>query len=309
MSAPSAARRTAWLRPCPRAAPVTSATLPARRPLARSIRPAGVDGGCAHVVAPVVSVVRAVGRGHADLEGAAPALEYGFEDTCGARRSHRPAVCPDARGRGPRRAGGGRSRRPRRPVCRGWRPSTCPPGGPGPPRSDGAGPAAPAAPRPAAAGCWRRPGRRSATAACRRSGRGSPGPRRGPRPASHSATPTPTGPPTGSMDDHRTVGQGAGRRRRGRRRRRPRHRSVRRHRRRGRAAPGGEDHGRTVAPGRVEVGRPSPRCRCRRSPPAGRTRPPASPARPASRSRPGPTAADRQRPAGSVGRARATRTR
>src|SRR5947209_20595434 len=32
MSAPSCASRTAWLRPCPRAAPVTKATLPSMRP-------------------------------------------------------------------------------------------------------------------------------------------------------------------------------------------------------------------------------------------------------------------------------------
>src|SRR5579862_1686751 len=35
MSAPSAASRTAWLRPCPRAAPVMKATLPSRVPTSR----------------------------------------------------------------------------------------------------------------------------------------------------------------------------------------------------------------------------------------------------------------------------------
>ena len=34
MSAPSSASRTAWLRPCPRAAPVMNATLPSTRPMA-----------------------------------------------------------------------------------------------------------------------------------------------------------------------------------------------------------------------------------------------------------------------------------
>ena len=33
MSAPSCANRTAWLRPCPRAAPVMNATLPSTRPV------------------------------------------------------------------------------------------------------------------------------------------------------------------------------------------------------------------------------------------------------------------------------------
>ena len=33
MSAPSSASRMAWLRPCPRAAPVMNATLPSKRPI------------------------------------------------------------------------------------------------------------------------------------------------------------------------------------------------------------------------------------------------------------------------------------
>src|ERR1700677_126174 len=43
MSAPSSARRTAWLRPWPRAAPVTKATLPSTRPAIGFLRSSTVN--------------------------------------------------------------------------------------------------------------------------------------------------------------------------------------------------------------------------------------------------------------------------
>ena len=46
MSAPSSASRTAWLRPCPRPAPVMNATLPSTRPATSAYVP--VAGPCGH---------------------------------------------------------------------------------------------------------------------------------------------------------------------------------------------------------------------------------------------------------------------
>src|SRR3954464_9803383 len=44
MSAPSCARRTAWARPCPRAAPVMNATLPSTRPVISNLNSSLAEG-------------------------------------------------------------------------------------------------------------------------------------------------------------------------------------------------------------------------------------------------------------------------
>ena len=44
MFAPSRARRTAWLRPCPRATPVMKATLPSTEPTVRALTSSRVIG-------------------------------------------------------------------------------------------------------------------------------------------------------------------------------------------------------------------------------------------------------------------------
>ena len=154
MSAPSAARRTAWLRPWPRAAPVTRATLPARP--TRAVRSVGRSSG---------GSCRRRGRGPPATGHTARGRRRRPSRTASRTRAGGDAVAGPQRprtlaGRAPRRAGGGRSRRPRRPAPCGSRRSRRPRGGPARRPGGAAGPAAPGGRRPAAAGCWRRPGRR-----------------------------------------------------------------------------------------------------------------------------------------------------
>ena len=105
MSAPSRARRTAWLRPWPRAAPVISATLPATRPG----RVVGAALTRPRPPTPVVSVRRL--RRRPRWPGPAAGLRARHRAPPSGPRNHRPAACPASTGRGTPRGGGGRSRR------------------------------------------------------------------------------------------------------------------------------------------------------------------------------------------------------
>ena len=301
MSAPSRARRTAWLRPWPRAAPVISATLPATRPgRAPSARRSRA--------APAAAGIRR-GRGAAaDGHGQASAFQHGIEHA-----SRRHAVA------GPQRA------RPRQvegllgePVAavddhrgsrwRAARRSTRPRAGPG----------RPGRPRTTARSSRRTPARcRRVLASARSPVRDSRVPATWsgvtratsrPAPASHSATPTPTGPPTGSCTTTGPSGKEAGslcqQDQRIEHRARPVHRDG--HRRR--QGPGGQHHLERPRPGRRR-GRPSrPRRPVSTTTPWARHSATSHSASPARRSRPGPTAAARRAPPARSDRS-TTRTR
>ncbi len=304
MSAPSAASRTAWLRPWPRAAPVIRATLPATRPgrgrgpvVLTGLRPASLAGSPAVAVAPAGD-----GQGHAGALPARPrAPSAGRHAVAGPERARASA------GRGTPRAAGGRSRRDGgRRRCGSLPVQTSSQVDPAVRRPAHQRPGARGGPRPAAAGCWRRPGRRSGTAGCRRSGPGSTRATSRPAPASHSATPTPTGRPPGR-----------GRRPdpSGRSRRSPAPAAAAASTT-GTVPSAGTDHGRAaghrwpaprsipVGPGGVEVGRRDLDARSRPPPPSRAHSAASQSARSASRSRPGPDGSRQQRAAGPIATAR-----